>query len=415
MSTTAISMNLRLDVLDVLRGFAVGGILLANILWLSGFLLAPGVLRESLLLAHPLDEFFLFFTRLWVPGKFYSIFSFLFGLGFAVQMLQSQKNSKQSFAAQYSRRLMVLFLIGWAHAYFVWWGDTLRFYALIGVFLLLFRQATDRTILAVAVAALLVPVLIAILHDAGWLAVSTASSRGPKDAQSLAVLAHGDWARFRDYNLGRIALHAIGNLENGRLFKILGLFLFGFFCGRSGFFQNIESRRTVLWKVLIWGSTVGIAATLLRLADIYAIYRGFASDTFNECLYLFAVYPLAAAYIALVALGLMHGRAKRWLRTLAPVGKLALSNYIFQSIACAAAFYWWGAGHAGSLPLRYCYALAMLIILFQIVFSAMWLKRFNYGPLEWVWRILTRLEWVALAQTERMPAVQPKPARNPVR
>lgn len=398
MTVTSTPSDQRIEVLDVLRGFALGGILLANILWLSGYLLAPATVRAALH-AHPLDQCFLFFTRLLVHGKSYSIFSFLFGLGVAVQMLRAEERQEAGFIARYGRRLFVLFLIGWAHAYFLWWGDILRFYALIGAFLLLFRRASDRTLLTVALLSLLAPVLLAALRDAGWMEMSAAMSR-PTD-KTLVVLANGGWAAFRDYNLAMIAEHALTNFSNGRMLKIFGLFLLGLYCGRSGFLDRLRGDRTYLRQLLLWSGLIGISASLLRVAETYGVIGRIESDLFDQVLYLFAVYPLAAAYVALIALGCQRAGSQRALRWLAPVGKMALSNYLFHSIAAAAVFHWWGLGLAGRVPLRYCYALALLILATQTIGSALWLRRFHYGPLEWIWRTLTRLQPAPLWRSER--------------
>ncbi|MBK6726058.1 MAG: DUF418 domain-containing protein [Xanthomonadales bacterium] len=390
----------RIEVLDVLRGFALGGILLANILWLSGYLLAPAAVRAALH-AHPLDQFFLLFTRLFVHGKSYSIFSFLFGLGVAVQMQRAEAHQEAGFTARYGRRLLVLFLIGWAHAYFLWWGDILRFYALIGAFLLLFRHATNRTLLTVALLSLLAPVLLAVLRDAEWMEMSDVMARPTDKPLSLVVLAKGDWAVFRDYNLGKIAEHAMTNFTNGRALKIFGLFLLGLHCGRSDFLNRLREDRTYLRHLLVWGGLIGMAASLLRVAETYGVIRRLESDVFEQVLYLFAVYPLAAAYVALIVLGCPHAGSQGALRWLAPVGKMALSNYIFHSIAAAAVFHWWGLGLAGSLPLRHCYALALIIFVSQTICSRLWLRRFHHGPLEWIWRTLTLLKRVPLLRSSR--------------
>jgi len=302
---TSTTSDQRIEVLDALRGLALGGILLANMLWLSGYLLAPAAVRSTMH-AHPLDQLLLFLTRLLVHGKSYSIFSFLFGLGFALQMLGAKSHPHAGFVAQHGRRMFVLFLIGWAHAYFLWWGDILRFYALIGAFLLLFRRASERTLLTVALLALLAPVLLAVLREVGWMDLSAAVSRRSDRTLSLFVLANGDWAAFRHYNLGRIAEHAMANFGNGRALKIFGLFLLGLHCGRSGFLNRLRGDRTYLRHLLVWGGLIGIAASLLRLAETYGVMRRIESDIFDETLYLFAVYPLAAAYVALIALACMQ-------------------------------------------------------------------------------------------------------------
>ena len=393
MSTNAI--DARIHSLDVLRGFAVGGILFANILWLSGYLLASRSSQSSLL-AHPIDEFFLFFTRLFVHGKFYAVFSFLFGLGFSVQLLRAQAKQKPGFIAQYARRLAILFLIGWAHAWCFWWGDILRFYACLGAFLLLLRNKSDRVILAAALFALSAPVLLAIFYQLGLPQLSDVWHVRYSKSQTLTAIAHGGRESFFALNWQGIQHHVLSNIENGRVLKIFGLFLLGFYAGRRKIFHNIQGHRALFRTVLIWGGALGVTASLIRVAQIYDVLPSFKSDVLEECLYLLSVYPLAFAYISGITLACQAASTRRFLRALAPVGQMALSNYLLQTLAAALVFYWWGFGLGGALALRYCYALAVLIFIAQIGLSHSWLKHFNYGPIEWIWRIGTRLEWAPL-------------------
>ena len=396
MNTNTNAINKRISSLDVLRGFAVGGILFANILWLSGYLLAPRSTQTSLLLTHPMDEFFLFSTRLFVHGKFYAMFSFLFGLGFSVQLLRAQATQKPEFIAQYSRRLAILFLIGWAHAGLLWWGDILRFYACLGALLLLLRNKSDRVLLTTALFALMAPVLLAIFYQLGLPHLNDALTVKFNKRQALASLARGGWGLFFELNWQGIKHHALTNVENARVLKIFGLFVLGFYAGRRQFFHNTEMHKNLFRAVLIWGGTLGGLASLIRVAQIYAVLPDFKSDALQELLYLLSVYPLAFAYISGITLACQHARTGQVLRILTPVGQMALTNYLLQTLLSALVFYWWGFGMAGSMPLRYCYAVALLIFVAQLALSHAWLHNFNYGPVEWLWRIGTRLKWTSL-------------------
>ena len=398
-------MNTRIQSLDVLRGFAVGGILFANILWLSGYLLAPSSIQKRLLDRHLLDEICLFFTRLLVHGKFYAVFSFLFGLGFAVQLLRAQAKNKPGFLAQYGRRLGVLFLIGWIHAWFFWWGDILRFYAVLGAFLLLLRQQSDRLLLVTALIALVSPLLLAINYQLGLPQLTDLLPAQQSKRQALAILAHGGWPQFFDFNWQRIQHHALSNIENGRVFKIFGLFVLGFYAGRRQIFHDLQNHTLLFRRVLIWGGALGGLVSLIRIAQTYRVLPDVKSDVAQECLYLLSVYPLAFAYIAGISLACQSAKVGGLLRHFAPVGKMALSNYLLQTLLAALVFYWWGFGMTAALPLRYCYSLAILIFAAQIALSHLWLKRFNYGPIEWFWRICTRLEWTPLSRLSANPRI----------
>ena len=399
MSSSTAAINARIHSLDVLRGFAIGGILFANILWLSGYLLAPNSIQERLLDRHFLDELCLFFTRLFVHGKFYAVFSFLFGLGFSVQLLRAQANNKAGFIAQYGRRLAILLLIGWVHAWFLWWGDILRFYAVIGTFLLLLRNKSDRVLLATALIALLLPVLLASFYQLGLPQLTDALPEQFSKRQTLAILAQGGWEAFFELNWQRIKYHALSNIENGRVLKIFGLFVLGFYAGRRRIFHDIIGHKQLFQRTLIWGAALGGLMSLIRIGQIYAFLPESKSEALQECLYLLSVYPLAFAYIAGIAFACQSGKFGRFLLPLAAVGKMALSNYLLQTLVLALVFYWWGLGMAGSLALRYCFALALLLFIAQMVLSRAWLWRFNYGPVEWFWRVATRLEWTPLSRS----------------
>ena len=386
----------RIHSLDVLRGFAVAGIIFSNILWLSGYLLAPASIQRRVLDPHIVDEICLFFTRLLVNGKFYAIFSFLFGLGFSVQLLRGQSRDRSSFIAQYSRRLTVLFLLGCVHAWFLWWGDILRFYAVLGVFLLILRYRSDRVLLVMASIALLAPIFLQYALPKLTDVLPPLFSKH----KTLAILAHGGWERFFELNWQRIQYHALSNIENGRVCKIFGLFLLGFYVGRRRIFHDLTKHQQLLQQTLIWGGVLGSVMSLIRIAPIYGVLPSVKSAAFQEVIYLLSVYPLAFAYIAGISLACQSNKLGSFLRQLAPVGKMALSNYLLQTLFAALVFYWWGFARVGALPLRYCFALAVLILIVQIVLSHLWLRYCHYGPVEWLWRVCTRLEWAPFRRIE---------------
>ena len=392
MTSNTAALDARIHCLDVLRGFAISGVLFANILWLSGYLLALSSVQSRLLDKHFLDELCLFFTRLLVHGKFYAVFSLLFGLGFSVQLLRAQARQKPGFIAQYGRRLAILFLIGWVHAWFFWWGDILRFYAVLGAFLLILRHQSDRALLATALLALLTPILLPL----GLPPLTEALPMQLSQRKTLEILAHGGWERFFELNWQRIQYHALSNIENGRVLKIFGLFVLGFYAGRRRIFHDTLVHQQLLQRTLIWGGVIGSLMSLIRVAPMYAVLPKVKSEVMEECLYLLSVYPLAFAYIAGITLACQNNKLGRLLRPLAPLGKMALSNYLLQTLLLTLVFYWWGFAMVGTLPLRYCYALVAVILVLQTTLSQFWLHRFSYGPVEWFWRVCTRLEWTPL-------------------
>src|SRR5215218_374347 len=138
-----ISSRERIEILDVLRGVAVGGILIGNMQWFSGYGLMPEALAAQAPLADRITHFLVHF---FVEGKFYSIFSFLFGFGFALQIARAQERGDAN-ASLFKRRLFWLLVIGLLHAYLLWYGDILSVYALMGFILILFRNKSNESLL----------------------------------------------------------------------------------------------------------------------------------------------------------------------------------------------------------------------------------------------------------------------------
>src|SRR5215218_2280973 len=150
-----ISSRERIEILDVLRGVAVGGILIGNMQWFSGY----GLMPEALAAQAPLaDRITYFLVHFFIEGKFYSIFSFLFGFGFALQIGRAEERGDTE-ARVFKRRLLWLLAIGAVHAIFLWPGDILSVYAVIGFLLVLFRKKSDRSLLKWTVALMLVPIV----------------------------------------------------------------------------------------------------------------------------------------------------------------------------------------------------------------------------------------------------------------
>src|SRR5215210_9252930 len=138
-----ISLSERLDVIDVLRGLAVCGILIGNMQWFSGYGLMPPVMQADF---SQVDKVVQFLVHFIVEGKFYSIFSFLFGFGFALQIARANERGDDK-ASLFKRRLFWLLVLGLVHAYLLWAGDILSVYALTGFVLLLFRRKSDRSLI----------------------------------------------------------------------------------------------------------------------------------------------------------------------------------------------------------------------------------------------------------------------------
>ncbi|HSK88222.1 MAG TPA: DUF418 domain-containing protein [Anaerolineales bacterium] len=393
----------RIQLVDILRGFALFGILLVNMVIFA---------RPVQSIVLPIDpaipwydyaaEWLIHFLG---EGKFYSLFSFLFGLGLTLQMDRIERRGGR-FAPLYLRRMLILLGIGAVHAFLIWVGDILIVYAVLGSLLLLFRKAKPRTLLIWVVILLVIP----LLFNAAVTGLIELGRSFPEGAQQLnqtfaqveagyradvergyQVYANGNFAeitgqRVYDYlNFGLFGtLFALG-------FNVLAMFLLGMYFGKQRIFQDLESNRPLFRKLLVWGLTVGLIGNAVYATLIMPISR----FEFSGSLLLATVSQgigaplLCLAYISAIALLTGIPAWSKRLEVLAPVGQMALTNYLSQSILCTLIFYGYGLGLFGKLGTALGIGLTFIIYLIQIPISHWWMKRFRYGPVEWLWRSLT--------------------------
>lgn len=387
----------RYEIIDIVRGFALFGVLLANMVLTTQFLALADAQREALPTAR-IDAAALFLTGTLIDGKFFTIFSMLFGLGFAVQRSRAEQRGVNVLPTSV-RRLGILFVIGVLHGMLLWFGDVLHIYALLGFVLLLFRRRSDRTILAWSIGILLLVMLLRVgdwsLRHHGWDHWMLFGRELPAE-EVFDALRHGSYAdvvalnwatHLKDY--GEVGLG--GNI----LFwycDILGKFLFGFVVGRRLILQQAAAHRAMFRRVLPWALVLGLGGSAVMNAEwSFGIGRPGSEllrvllAALHECW----VIALSIAYVC--GLVLLHGHP-RWrprLGRLAPVGRMALTNYLGHSLCFIGLFYGVGLGLLGEVGTSVCILLSVAIFAAQIALSAWWLARYRFGPVEWLWRSLT--------------------------
>lgn len=390
-----VSVNERIDVLDVLRGLAIGGILIGNLQWLSGY----GILPPAQVEQNPLtDHITRYLVHFFVEGKFYSIFSFLFGFGFAIQMARSEERGDTT-ASLFKRRLFWLLMIGIFHAVFVWAGDILSVYALLGFALILFRKKSDKSLLKWAFGLMLVPIVVYLALFILFVSFAPPNidelvAAGQADMWTSAIQTvpnGGYWQIFSDYNLQLLAGRWAGLIVQMRLPKILAMFLLGVYAYRRGFLQNAGEHQPFIRRVLIWGLGLGIAgnAAFAYFAKSEADFPPSASGLVGIIFYAFAVPAMALGIAALITRIWQTDIWRTPLSILAPVGRMALTNYLLQSIVCVTIFYGYGFGQFGRFGAAASTLIGLAIFAAQIAVSTLWMRRFRYGPMEWLWRRLT--------------------------
>ena len=408
-----ISSQERIEILDVLRGLAIGGILIGNMQWFSGYGMMPPALAEQSAVSDQITHFLVHF---FVEGKFYSIFSFLFGFGFALQIARAEERGDTK-ASLFKRRLFWLLVIGLLHAYLLWAGDILSIYAVMGFLLILFRKKTNESLLKWAFVLMATPILSYILFYILFVAFAppeaTAAMRdGAADFWNTAAqkVRQSSYLQIiSDFNLQYIVGRYFGLIMEMRLPKILAMFLLGFYAYRRGFFQNLSSHQPFIRRVLVYGLILGLVGNLAFsvLAGKEAVFPPTPAGVAGVIAYAFGVPALALFYIALVATLWQKAHWQRLLAFLAPVGRMALTNYLLQTVICVFLFYGFGFGLFGKVGAQ-ATLIALGIFLVQIFLSAVWLKYFAYGPMEWIWRQLTYRQRLNL-RLKRQPTTEDLP------
>jgi len=385
----------RIEILDVLRGLAVCGILIGNMQWFSGY----GMMPETMAQQGPLiDRITHFLVHFFVEGKFYSIFSFLFGFGFALQIARAEERGDAR-ASLFKRRLFWLLVIGLLHAYLLWAGDILSIYALMGFLLILFRKKTNKSLLKWAIVLLAIPIFTYILQYILFTFFAPQDLAASIEAMKLErwnsavtrVSGSNYWQILTGYNREYIVGRYMGLIFDMRLPKILAMFLLGFYAYRIGVFQDLSGHKTFIRRVLVWGLALGIAGNLVfaALAGHETVIPPTLAGIGGVITYAFGVPALA---LGIIALGVTLWQKESWrpqLAFLAPVGRMALTNYLLQTVICVLIFYGYGFGLFGRFGATVSTLIALAIFLFQIIISTVWLKYFSYGPMEWIWRQLT--------------------------
>lgn len=385
----------RIEVLDVLRGLAIGGILIGNMQWFSGY----GMMPPALVAQAPLvDQVVTFLVHVIVEGKFYSIFSFLFGFGFALQIARAEERGDTK-ATVFKRRLFWLLVIGIMHAYLLWAGDILSIYALMGFLLILFRRKADSSLLKWAAALMIVPILTYLLLYGMFVsfappdvAAQVAAGQSGFWNQAVSSIREGSYLQIiTGFNLNYIVGRYAGLIFEMRLPKILAMFLLGFYAYRRGYFQDRASHKPFFRRVLIYGLGLGIVGNLAfaALAGREAVLPPTAVGIVGVITYSFGVPALALGIVAMIVSLWSKSGWQRPLSILAPVGRMALTNYLLQTIVCVTIFYGYGFGLYGHVGAVKATLIALAIFALQIPLSILWLRYFAYGPMEWIWRQLT--------------------------
>ena len=390
---TAAPVKKRLLVLDMLRGFALLGIILANFPEFSQWTFHSAE-EQAAMPGAQTDKVLHYLLYVFVDGKFYTLFSLLFGIGFSMIITNCKKRGVNGMQVFY-RRMFMLVLFGALHLLLLWSGDILLLYALLGMLLPLFWTCSNRKLLCWSACFLLLPVVVDLLRTiTGWslaeypynLWWSKCEEYGITEGNFATWLTeHNDYASMHQFLMQGAWERLWEFVAGNRYFKVLGLFLIGLYVGRQQMVSSLSKFRPILRKVSIVGFAVGLPLSFLYASDSI---NGQSAPCIHTLLYTFSVYPLGLAYAA--SLALLFGRHQGWhiWKMLSYPGRIALTNYLSHSVAGILLFY--GIGFAfGGCPLWLTLVIALGVYCLLALLSAVWMRFFQFGPLEWIWRMLT--------------------------
>ena len=388
--TSASQKVTRIADVDALRGFALLGILQVNIMAFSSVMY--GIPSSGAEQSFGFSDLVHLFISTIFEMKFYLLFSFLFGYSVTLQM-QSAVRAGEAFVPRFLRRQVGLWVIGLLHAVLLFHGDILSTYALLGVVLLLWRNSPDRALVKSAIWLIGITAVL-------WASLGVLLWNYPEQPDTAQLLSEAQLA-YTAYtgSFSSVIMQHINELKVMWLILLLiqapcalAMFLLGFLAGKHQFLAQPDQYRPYLKPAITAGLFIGLPASFIT-----ALTALLAAGTHWEMLGLalsLATAPLLTfGIIAIMLKFFSTERGLFWRDALAPAGRMALSNYLLQSLICGFIFYGYGLGLIDQTSAFINVLIGLAIFAFQLVFSRWWMKHYYYGPLEWLLRALTIGHW----------------------
>ena len=385
----------RIAVVDVLRAYSLFGIIVTHAA--AGFL-AGQPPSPDFMVFSPLDGLVSKLEHLLTFGKFFTIFSFLFGLSFAIQ-LRNATEKGVGFSGRFTWRLLVLALIALVHSA-VFTGDILIIYAILGLLLIPFRKLKTRTLLITA--------LVLVFNIPGLLlglAQVLAPQPSPEQmAANAEVMARFASAAQRAYEIKQsgtlaelvqvsftsgMASKLAFMLFTGRIWITFGLFLLGMCAGRLEIFKDTEANRRFFRRLLWPAAAVALVTTAVEIVHPSNFQIKSWVDFLSSFSFSVQQVSLSAFYLAAVTLLYWRQPSRGLLPALAPLGRMGLTTYLAQTLFGVLLFYGLGLGMLGKLGVAAAVAAAIAFFVLQVLLAQAWMTRFRLGPVEWLWRSLT--------------------------
>jgi uncharacterized protein len=403
-----INLSERILFVDVLRGMALFGILAAN---MRAFFAPLDAYDHIGVLFHSrADVLAQVFIDAFIQGKFITIFSFLFGMGFAIQMSRAEARGVR-FMGFYPRRLLALALFGLIHGMLIWAGDVLLTYAVSGAILLLFRKRQQKTLLWWAGGLFALPIVVNTVFLGLYFSRFHRAWMDPKPPDLpklyaiINIYAHGtvrqilaqNWVEWKQALL--FTLFAI---------YASALFLLGMWVWRAGIVERLGEYRLVLERVCAWCIAVGLIVNIY-VAVVKAVIPPATVSLWAwsaGVLFLPGAHVLSAGYMSGLALLFLREDWRRILLPFAAVGRMALTDYLLQSVLCTLFFYHYTTGLYGRIGPAIGLVFTVILYGAQVVISNWWLQRYRFGPMEWLWRGMTYGRFPSMSKEEPLPTIE---------
>lgn len=375
-------MSGRIAAVDSIRGVALAGIVVGNVMWFSGYAVASDAARDALGTGS-IDRAVAFATHWLVDGKFYALFSLLFGVGFSM-LVASAEAQRLRVSSVVGRRLVALAVIGFAHALLLWFGDIISLYAVAAVPLLFVRRWPTRQLLGLASISLVAPLVVSVgqwLLYGGASSSSVVAESGHGPAALLGAFSGGDYLQSLRANAAFWSERWVLALYSSRLVRIFGFFVLGVAAARSLPAANV---RPPSW---LWPLAIVSNLALALLSDVPTrppSVMGLLHDT------AYAVALPSGCLLYALLLWRWASRGGAVARAFAAAGRLSLTHYLGQSLVMAIVFYGWGFGYWGRVGAADAVALALGLVAVQVWLSRAWLRHFGQGPMERLLRAATR-------------------------
>jgi uncharacterized protein len=379
----------RVDLLDVYRGFAVLGIFVVNIVVMNSTYLNQDVFAQQW--TSDIDKLAERILQLFFYTKFFPIFSLLFGLGISMQALSLKAKGELRFSF-FARRMFILLLIGAAHITFLWSGDVLNIYAVLGLLVTLFLSRSNKLILGLSAFFLLFPfydqllaALFSLIHFQPEAFLQAYDGELVHRIISQGSYYEGIMLRLNEY-MANIPM-LLGFLAP----VALSMFLLGLYLGKNQLYKSLNS---FIHSIKIPMLTIAVLTNLYRLIFLFVLpqYEIYTNEILRPVFFKAMVLSdVAMGMFYLWAIGWLwyNSRLQLLLKPLRHVGRMALTNYIMQSVIGLFLFSSLGFGLYETLSPFETLLIAFAVYSVQLIYSKLWLTYYKFGPLEWMWRCFT--------------------------